>query len=372
MKRLVLIGGGHSHVEVIRRIGMRPSPGLHVTLVSPQRHTPYSGMLPGLVAGHYDYAECHIDLQALCAAACVDWVADAAAGLDLPRRTCTLQSGAGIGYDIVSLDIGSAPPPDRQAPRPGREIGIKPTETFLGWWDDLRVRARVRPLRLLVVGGGAGGIEMTLAMQHRLQSEGARATFSIATMERSILAGHPPGVRRRFARVLQARGIGVLTGARVTHLDAGGAWLDSGAQLEADGVVWALGPVAAQWPGRAGLATNERGFVLVDRHLRSISHPEVFAAGDIATMRERAHPKSGVYAVRHGPPLAENLRRTLAGEKLVTYSPQRVALALISTGERCAVASWGPLSLHGAWVWRWKDRIDRGFMARYRARPAPS
>ncbi len=366
MKRLVLVGGGHSHVEVIRRIGLRPSIGLHVVLISPQRHTPYSGMLPGLIAGHYDYAAAHIDLQTLCAASSVEWEPDAVVGMDLAQRSIQCASGKRIGYDIASLDIGSAPPPDSRHALSLTDVAVKPTETFLNWWDGVRERARTRSLRLLTVGGGAAGVEVTLAMQHRLQSEGARASFSIATMGGAILAEHPAAVRRRFERVLRERGIGLLVGARVSAIEGGVARLDSGARMDVDALVWALGPKAAPWPRQSGLATDEHGFVLVDSHLRSISHPEVYAAGDIATLQPHAHPKSGVYAVRHGPPLAENLRRALAGEKLVSYAPQRLALALISTGDRHAVASWGPLCVGGAWVWRWKDRIDRGFMARYR------
>ncbi len=366
MKRLVLVGGGHSHVEVIRRLGLRPSVSLHVTLVSPQRFTPYSGMLPGLIAGHYDYLDCHIDLAGLCAASSVEWVQDAVVGLDPGQRVFRLASGARIGYDVASIDIGSAPPPEPGASPDRQDMPVKPTEIFLGWWDQLRARAKRSRLRLLTVGGGAAGVEVTLAMQHRLRTEGVQASFSIATMDACVLAGHPPRVRRCFEQVLRARGIGVLSGARVTCVEAGIAHLNSGARVEADGLVWALGPKAASWPAQAGIATDGTGFVLVDRHLRSISHPEVFAAGDIATLRDHPHPKSGVYAVRHGPPLAENLRRALSGERLVAYAPQRTALALISTGDQYAVASWGPLSARGAWVWRWKDRIDRQFMARYR------
>jgi selenide,water dikinase len=368
VKRLVLVGGGHSHVEVIRRIGQKPSVGLHVTLVSPQRYTAYSGMLPGLVAGHYDYAQCHIDLEALCAAACVDWVPDTAAGLDLGQRALRCASGAILTYDVASLDIGSAPPHDPTQISDAMDIAVKPTERFLNWWDSARARARAHGLRILTVGGGAAGVEMTLAMQHHLRHTGGRAQFSIATMSSTILPEHPAGVRRRFERVLRERDVGVLVGARVTRLEDRTAWLESGARIEAEHLVWALGPKAAQWPGRSGLATDDRGFVLVDRHLRSISHPEIFAAGDIATLHGHPHPKSGVYAVRHGPPLAENLRRVLSGGKLLAYTPQRTALALISTGDRYAVASWGGLSAQGCWVWRWKDRIDRAFMGRYRPR----
>lgn len=367
MKRLVLVGGGHSHVEVIRRIGLQPSVGVHVTLISAQRHAAYSGMLPGLIAGHYRYQDCHIDLEALCAASSVQWTCDTVVALDPARRTLDCASGARIGYDVASLDIGSAAPPDPARPVAGGAVAIKPTETFLDWWDALRARARTRPLRLLTVGGGSAGVEVTLAMQHRLRAEGVHASSSLATRGATILEGYCAAARRHFERVLRERGIGVLVGARVTAFEDGVARLDSGARMEIDALLWALGPTAAAWPGRSGLATDEDGFVLVDRHLRSVSHPEVFAAGDIASLAQGAHPKSGVYAVRHGPPLAENLRRTLAGERrLVSYVPQRFALALISTGDRRAVAAWGPWSAHGAWVWRWKDRIDRGFVARYR------
>lgn len=366
MKRLILVGGGHSHIEVIRRIGQHPSVGLHVTLVSPQRFTAYSGMLPGLIAGHYRHADCHIDLEALCGAACVDRMADTVVMLDAQQRILHCASGASLAYDLASLDVGSAPAtPGAHAPQ-GMDVAVKPSEVFLAYWDALQQRAQTRVLRIVTVGGGAAGVEMTLAMQHRLHRMGRRAHFSIATMSRTILPEHPARARRYFERVLRERGVGLLTGARVTHIENQMVWLDSGAHLEADHVVWALGPKAAEWPAHAGLATDEQGFVLVDRTLRSTSHPEIFAAGDIASIRNHPRPKSGVHAVRHGPVLAENLMRTLSGRPLITHTPQRRALALISTGDRHALASWGGLSAHGAWMWRWKDRIDREFMARYR------
>jgi selenide,water dikinase len=136
--------------------------------------------------------------------------------------------------------------------------------------------------------------------------------------------------------------------------------------LPVDAALWATGAAPAAFLRETGLALDAGGFVEIDATLRSTSHPEVFAAGDVASMRGTPRPKSGVYAVRQGPPLARNLAAALAGGALAAYRPQREALALITTGERYAVATRGGLTLQGAWVWRWKDWIDRRFMARYR------
>jgi selenide,water dikinase len=219
---------------------------------------------------------------------------------------------------------------------------------------------------VVTVGGGAGGVELTLAMQHHMRQAGAQAAFCVVTDTDAILPGHAAGVRRRLERVMRTRGVAHHVRSRVSEIDAGLARLADGTVIPADYVVWATGASAPAWLREAGLAIDSRGFVLVGETLQSRSHPEVFAAGDVATVERHPRPKSGVYAVRQGPPLAENLGRTLAGTRPERYLPQRVALALISTGDRHAIASWGPLSWEGDWVWRWKDRIDRRFMAQYR------
>jgi selenide,water dikinase len=191
------------------------------------------------------------------------------------------------------------------------------------------------------------------------------ADFCVVTDSDGILPGHATGVRRRMLRVLNARGVAVYARSRVVAVDQGAARLQDGTPVPSEVVVWATGASVPAWLRDSGLATDERGFVLVNENLQSVSHPEVFAAGDAATMASHPRPKSGVYAVRQGAPLAENLRRALTGERLEPYFPQPVALALISTGDKYAIASWGSLAWAGEWVWRWKDRIDRRFMQRY-------
>jgi selenide,water dikinase len=366
VKRLILVGGGHTHVEVLRRFGMQPLAGVELLLISPDRFTPYSGMLPGLVAGHYRFEDCHFDLEAVTGFARARFLRDLAVGLDLGAKLLRCESGATVPYDLVSIDIGAAP--TRHLPRDSTGVGIpvKPVDRYLQEWERVLQLARQRPLDLLVVGGGAGGVEITLAMQHRLSRLTPRPSvrFALVTMTDTIMPDHCAGVRKRLARVLARRGITVHVRSRVVRQEGDGVLLESGVRLQADCIFSALGAQPAAW--LAGLQTDAAGFVLVSETLQSLSHPEVFAVGDIATVAKHPRPKSGVYAVRQGPPLADNLRRLLSGQVLEPYLPQPIALNLISTGDQYAVASWGALAWQGAWVWRWKDRIDRRFMRRYR------
>lgn len=370
-KRLLLIGGGHSHVEVIRRWGLAPEPDVAVTLISPDRHTPYSGMLPGYIAGHYSHADCHIDLDAVCAQAGVTRIGASVGAVDFAARIARCSHAPDQPFDVLSIDTGSTP---MLAPIPGAErhgIAVKPVAQFLDLWAQLREAAGTapRPLQVVVVGAGAAGVEVVLAMQHRIAGDGGRATFTLIGDGPTILGVHPRGVQQRFMAILQHQGISVRLDTAVERVAAGSLLLRGGERLAFDEVIWVTGAAAPAWPRASGLQTDAAGFIAVDTHLQSLSHPGVFAAGDIASMQDTPRPKSGVYAVRQGPPLTENLRRALRGEPLVEYHPQARALALISAGDRYAVASYGPFALSGAWVWRWKDRIDSAFMRRYRAAP---
>jgi pyridine nucleotide-disulfide oxidoreductase family protein len=327
VKRILLVGGGHAHAWVLRE-GV---PG-EATLVTPYPHHVYSGMLPGFVAGHYKLDEIRIDVAALAARAGVRLVLGRVAAFDAANRRVRLEDGAELSYDVASLDVGS------QAAAPAYALAAKPFEHFMEQWLEARERVRA----IAVVGGGAAGVEVAMAAAHRTN---ARVTlYSDRPMFRA-------GLARRIARQLARLG---------AELRAGVAFTDERAK-DHDLVIWTAGAAALPWLAQSGLATDERGFVLVDDRLRSVSHPEVLAAGDCATLRDAPHPKSGVFAVRHAPVLAANLAG--AGQR---YVPQRRTLALISCGERYAIADWGGLSWEGAWVWRWKDRIDRRWVDRFR------
>ncbi len=365
VKRLVLVGGGHSHIEVLRRWIRDPAPATELVLVSPARQAPYSGMLPGLMAGHYDFHEAHTDLEALARAAGARFIPLHVRGLDPAQRRLRLADGTELPYDLVSLDIGSAPAAQDLSGVAAHTIPLKPVDRLLVAWEELCGRAHAGHLRrVIVVGGGAAGVEVLLAMHHRLAALGVGFALVLETTQ--PLTTHPPRVRKVFARVLAARGVEMHPGQRVTMVETGAVITDQGSRIAGDAILWATGPAPAPGWHASGLARDDDGYVLVNTYLHSISEATVFATGDCATVRGYRYPRSGVYAVRQGPVLSRNLRAALTGGTLAAYVPQTRALALISTGDRYAVASWGPLSVAGRWVWRWKDRIDRRFMARYR------
>jgi selenide,water dikinase len=370
---LVLLGGGHAHIEVIRRFGMNPVPGVRLTIISREIQTPYSGMLPGLVAGHYGFDETHIDLTPLARGAGARLYQDEVVGLDLPNRRVLLRTRPPVAYDWLSIDTGSAPSLDAQGALE-HAIPVKPVGSFHPRWEHLRERvlATREPLRIGVVGGGAGGVELLMAVRHRLRSELARAgddanrlSFHLVSAAADILPGHGARARRLYRAALLDAGVELHLGGSVAAVDASSVTTTSGARIALDEVLWVTHAAAPAWPAAAGLATTEDGFIRVDACLRSVSHPEVFAAGDIAHVDPYPRPKAGVYAVRQGPRLATNLHHALLGRRLEAFRPQRDALSIISTGGAHAIASRGPFAVAGAWVWRWKDRIDRRFVERY-------
>ncbi|MGR8920921.1 MAG: selenide, water dikinase SelD [Gammaproteobacteria bacterium] len=374
---LVLVGGGHAHVEVLRRFGMRPEPGVRISVISREVLTPYSGMLPGLVAGHYTHDETHIDLAPLARFAGARLFHDEVVGLDLERRELICRERPPVSYDLLSIDTGSAPDVGATGAA-AHALPVKPVSSFYARWEALRHRvvASDAPLTVGTVGGGAGGVELLMAAQHRLRADVAaaggdprRLAFHLVTSGPDVLPGHNARVRRRYRRALEDAGIELTTGFAVDAVEPGAVVADDGARIELDEILWVTSAAAPQWPRASGLATDAAGFIRVAPTLESVAFPGVFAAGDIAAVEAHPRPKSGVFAVRQGPPLAANLRRAARGEALVPFSPQRRFLSLISTGDRHAVASRGALALSGAWVWRWKDFIDRRFMRRYAELP---
>jgi selenide, water dikinase len=369
VKRLVLIGGGHSHVEVLRQFGIAPLSGVEVVLVSPNRFTSYSGMLPGLIAGHYRFDETHLDLELLARLARARFLQQRWNGLDLRSRCALIADGTQLEFDAASIDIGSVA---ATAGIPGaatQTLPLKPVEKFLREWTELAERARAGSIRTIaVVGGGAAGVEVLLAMQHRLAAEtnGSSAVqFRLVADAEHVPSGHGARTQAIFGRVLAERGVDVWLAARIVRVEAGGLMTATGTTIEADAVVWATGAAAPPQLRETGLAVDGAGFVVVSESLQSVSHPAVFAAGDCAAMIGHPRPRSGVFAVRQGPPLVANLRLSLAGRPLRRFVPQGQTLALISTGDRYAVASRGGWAVEGAWVWRWKNWIDQRFMRRY-------
>jgi pyridine nucleotide-disulfide oxidoreductase family protein len=369
MKRLVLVGGGHAHLSVLEALARARPSGVEAVLVTPSRFQIYSGMLPGWMAGHYDQAQCQIDLQPLAQAAGVQILADRIIGMNADLQNVRLTDGRHLEYDLLSLDVGSEI--DTSSLQMAREklLPVKPLGEFFKTWPCILKSAReAQRYGLIIVGGGAAGVELALAARYAFAQSGIDARVDLVVSESGLLAGHAAGVQRRIARYLAAAGV-------VVHrLQAAGAQagvlLSDGTLLTADSVIAATGARAPGWLKFTGLKLDANGYVAVDGCHRSSSHATVFAAGDVSARQDVAVARSGVHAVHAGPVLAGNLLAALHGGSMRTYRPRRHSLYLLACGPRYAVASWGHWSAEGAWVWRWKDHIDRGFVRRFEA-PGP-
>ena len=371
----MLVGGGHSHIVVLKSFGMNPLPGVRVTLVSRDTLTPYSGMLPGLIAGHYTIEEAHIDLAPLTRFANARFLRSAVTAIHPAGRTIELENRPPIHYDILSINSGSTPSTDGVKGAGEFTVPVKPISQFLQHWKNLRERLSNRdgPATITLIGGGAGSVELVLAIQHCLnksqQEDLGALRFALLTADDEILPTYPQAVSKRFRRIFAERGVEIQTNARITEVRSGVAIDESGREFTSDEFLWVTHAGAPSFLAEAGLDVDEHGFLLIDNQLRSVSDTRIFGAGDVATMQKHPRPKAGVFAVRQGRPLSVNLRQALLGDSLRSYRPQRQFLTLISTGNQYAVASRGGWSNEGDWVWRWKNWIDERFMRRYRELP---
>ncbi|HBM59781.1 MAG TPA: selenide, water dikinase SelD [Citreicella sp.] len=362
---LVLIGGGHTHALVLRMWGMDPLPGARLTLISPGPTAPYSGMLPGFVAGHYAREELEIDLVRLARFAGARLVLGAATGLDPVRREIHVAGRAPIRFDLASVNTGvTSAMPDL----PGfAEHGLpaKPLGPFAEAWEGFRDRPG--PARVAVIGGGVAGAELALAMAFALRARNRKAEVHLLDRGTALSALRPPAAAKLRA-ALEAAGVTLTEQAEITRVTATGLELADGRRIAAEFVTGAAGARAQGWLAATGLA-HHHGFLTVDPSLQS-SDPAVFAAGDCAHLRDSPRPKAGVFAVREAPVLFANLRAALADSPdRRRYQPQRDYLKLISLGGKSALADRFGLAPAGPLMWRWKDHIDRRFMRKFRDLP---
>lgn len=369
--RLLLVGAGHAHLSVLRAFRQAPPPDTQIVLLTPYPRQVYSGMLPGWIAGHYTLDDCVIPLAPLLRGSAITVVSAHLQQLDLANRTAHTDRGHRIEFDLVSLDTGPAPEPDALPGLRTHGLSIRPIENFISQWQqtlaviDASARTGGDAAIVTVVGGGAGGVEIALAAAWRARS-GPPMRLQLVSGMAGVLPGFAPRVRAMAQRALQKMEVRLIEDDAV-ELGADTVLLADGGELSTNFSIVATGSLAARWPREAGLAVDERGFIAIDEFQRSTSHSFVFAAGDCASVVGHPRPKSGVYAVRAGPPLTDNLRRAITGASLRRHVPQARALYLLSTGRRHAIATWGGLSAEGDWAWRWKDHIDRRFMRSFGA-----
>jgi selenide, water dikinase len=375
---IVLLGVGHTNAHVLRMWRMSPLPDARLTCVSNTPIATYSGMLPGTLAGLYEPERMQIDLVRLCAAAGARLILGEVQGLDRQRRELHLADRAALPYDVLSIGIGSVPRCDAHGESHSALLPVKPMWSFLARLDErlarLPERAMGRPLRLAVVGAGAGGVEIAFCLPARVRRICGDVPIELSLVDRNarLAAGSSRRAAALVRRELQARGVRLILGQAVTRVDDAQLTLADGRSLPVDLVVWVTTASGAPLLSRLGLAADADGFLLTRPTLQSVDDEQIFVVGDSGTCRERPAPKAGVYAVRQGPVLWENLRRTLTDEPLLAFQPQRGFLSLLASGDHRAILSYKGLAFHGAWCWRLKDRIDGRFMAMYQDyRPMP-
>ncbi|OCQ97919.1 pyridine nucleotide-disulfide oxidoreductase [Oscillatoriales cyanobacterium USR001] len=396
VKNLVLIGGGHSHAIVLLMFGMKPLPGVRLTLISDVTHTPYSGMLPGHIAGFYNYNECHINLLSLSQFAQAQIFIDKAIALDLDKNQVICNEREPVNFDILSIDIGSTPNTLSVEGAEKYTTPAKPVTEFLTNWNQLieQYQNHQNSLRIGIVGGGAGGVELALNMQSRLLTLASIPTKNLAIKSATkylpeihlfhrdiqLMTGHNQLVRRRLEKILIDRGIQLHLGETVCKIDKAESSFtthnqlpithyqlqcESGLKMKFNRIFWVTQAAAPNWIKTSGLSTDNQGFIQVNDYLQSVSHPQIFAAGDIATMINHPRPKAGVFAVRQGKPLFENLQRLLLGKPLKPFVPQKQYLGLIGTGNKNAIASRGSIMWESPLLWYWKNWLDRQFMKKF-------
>ncbi|RLT98033.1 FAD-dependent oxidoreductase [Ketobacter sp.] len=375
--RILLVGGGHAHIEVIRQYRRRfGDQGIEVVLVSPEPGAAYSGMLPGVVAGQYQVDQFLINLPALCADSGVRWHQGRFVALTEDRRSAVLEDGSILEFDYAAFDIGSMPRSRellsaQSAGSTGVLLPAKPVTPLLAAWE--RFLAGLAPGQnrtVTVVGGGVAGFELALAMHHRIRGYQPGPDWQWHLVSRSeVLAEHNPLIRRAGRRALAQAGFQTHIGVALTGVESIGQQgqqlqLTDGSRLRSDFTLLCTPAAPVQDLRGSLLPLTDEGFIPVTESLQVVGHERLFAVGDIARFPTPI-AKAGVYAVRQGPVLAANLSNIIAGRTLQAFVPQGRFLKLITLGERKAMASRGWFYARGDWVWRWKHQIDSGFMEKY-------
>ena len=366
IKHLVLVGGGHAQVAVLKDLAMRPLAGLRVTLISRDIMTPYSGMLPGYLEGIYDSHEIVIDLSHLARIANARFVAASIEAIDPNSKTVAIEGRPPLSYDILSVNIGSATDLLAIEGAEKHALPIKPISTLLGRLEPILSAGKGQ--KIAVIGGGAAGVETALSLHQRLLGKGC--SISLIHRGKRLTPEYPALASLLLKRELRAKGIEVILEKEVKKIGAKNLTLDDGSKIDCDLPLIVTAGAPPQWLKTSGLTLDDNGFIAIKRTLQSLNHKEVFASGDIATLTCDARPKAGVFAVRAGKILAHNLRHVLTDKKLKDWYPQKRYLALIGTGNKKAMAVHGRFTLPTTRLgWIWKEYIDRKFMNRFNQLP---
>lgn len=368
-RQVVLAGMGYAHLHVLQRWARRPPPDARLVCVTDTPAVIYSGMVPGLLAGEYAPSDVLIDIAALAHAASADLHVATMTGVDRATRTVTLEGGAPVPFDVLSIAVGSRPSfAGVDVVDATRLIPHKPLASLLqrleATWTQAQTGLDGRQPRLIVVGGGASGVELALCAPIYLRRFSPDLRVTLLTGERGLLGDGSRSASVRALKALAAAGVEVFSGLRVTSVNGGTLTLGDGSTLLGEAVLWATAAAPATVIPATDLPTGPDGFAVTHTTLRAIADSRIFVVGDAGTLLGQPARKSGVIAVRQGPVLDANIRRMLADEPLVQFRRPRRMLRILNLGNGRSLAEWGLWSVEGRWVRRWKDQLDRRFMRR--------
>lgn len=365
-RELILVGGGHSHVQLLRRFAMAPLPAdVRVSLVVDRPVATYSGMVPGRVAGDYTDEALEIDLVPLARKARARLILSPASHLDAGARRLHLPGRPPLAYDLLSLNIGSTVLGGLDPDVAAFALPTRPIGRFVERLEARLAALPPGPVAAVVVGAGAGGVELAFCIEARLRKMGHPAEVTLISAQPEPLAGQPAAARQVRAAAA-ARGVRLVLGERVVVVGPSSVTTSSGSQFPHQLLLWVTGAMAHPFGLDSGLPTDGRGFIQVRDDLSVLGHDDLFAAGDCAILASwPEQPRAGVYAVREGPVLEANLRARLMGRRTEDYRPQRDFLALFNLGDGTAIAARNGLAARGRWAFALKDWIDRRFMARF-------
>ncbi|MBN9656155.1 FAD-dependent oxidoreductase [Halobacillus sp. GSS1] len=358
-KRLLLVGAGHAHLEIVSRLRNENWRQVDVCMITPSPYQYYSGMFSGFTEGLYSEEDIRVDIRQLANSANVHWIPKKAAFIKTKQKKVVCEDGSVYPFDVVSFDIGSKSLPLAFEDSAARTI--KPNYEFT---DEMRnLRETTKPL---IVGGGAAGTELAMSIQAYKDKHKIPGQVRLITSDR-ILADGPKWVSVRLKNLLEKKGVRVWQNERVEEVFEEFVKTDNGNRVRHTGVLWLGGAIGDPIFEKSSLAIDERSFALIRSTLQFRDFDYMFGAGDCVTMIDYPNlPKSGVYAVRQGPVLWQNLKNHLSGLSLDSFVPQKNALYILSTGGKKGFLVYGPVSSHNKKAWQLKNKIDREFMAKYK------
>lgn len=368
MREVVLVGGGHTHIQTLRGFARKPPANTKVSVVVDVPSAVYSGMVPGFVAGQYSKDELVIDVYQLAQRANARMVIGRVVRVDPESQKILLENGEEIFYDVASFDIGSTVAGLDVVGVKEYAVPTRPIGQLCHHIEEVIKKVSLgniqKSIRILVVGGGAGGVELSFTLEKRLGSFDFPADVTMIEKSEELLLDYSKSIRRRILSHLDRRGIEVSLNSEVREVLSDSIILKNGQSLDFDLLIWVTGPWSQEIFKESGFLTDARGFVLTRPTLQFEEYDNLFGVGDCATLSEAPlTPKAGVYAVRQGPYLTYNLYRWLEGSSLKNYHPQGDFLTLLNLGNGRAVGGkWG-CSIEGRWVMKLKDHIDRKFVA---------